>query len=252
MSLNRSADVVSEDLTLPAALATGETCQSNPLVAECLTEGTHHLWVHSHNSLGLWGPPLDLPVTVDRTGPAIDAVDVTPNPSNGVVSSPGSTGYLRVSALVTDRDAASSALQGTVTRAEGFFAPTSATPTSGTGFALLPADGTWSSTSEQVYGLIPLSQVKAKPNGTYRVYVRGKDDAGNWGTLSAVELVVDKTAPTLGALTATPNPTAGAADAHPDRPGHRRHQPRRRRDLDRGDRPGCRQGDPGDRRLRPR
>lgn len=210
MSLNRSADVVSEDVTLPAALAAGQTCQSTPLVAVCLTEGTHHLWVHSHDSLGLWGPPLDLPVTVDRTGPQVDAADVTPNPSNGVVSSPGSTGYLRVSALITDRDSSSSALQGKVTRAEGFFAPSSTTPNPGSGFALLPSDGSWTSTSENVYGLIPLSQVKAKANGTYRVYVRGKDDAGNWGALFPVELVVDKTAPTLGALTAAPNPTAGA------------------------------------------
>ena len=209
LALNRSATIVSEDVTIPAALAAGETCQSTPLVAACLSEGTHHLFVHSHDSLGLWGPALDLPFTVDRTGPSVDAAAVSPNPSNGLVSSPGNTGYLRVSALVTDRDGGG-ADQGKVTRAEGFFAPTTANPAPGTGFALLPVDGTWSSTSEQVYGLIPLSQVRVKANGTYQVYVRGRDDAGNWGALFAMSLVVDKTAPTLGTLTATPNPTAGA------------------------------------------
>ena len=43
------------------------------------------------------------------------------------------------------------------------------------------------------------------------VYVRGQDAAGNWGDLFAAELTVDKTAPVLGALTASPNPTNGAA-----------------------------------------
>ncbi len=211
MTLNRSADVVSEDLTIPADLAAGQTCQSTPVVAACLTEGTHHLWVHSHDSLGLWGPPLDLPLTADKTGPSVDAAAVSPNPTNTVLASPGNAGYLRVSASISDRVLPSGALQGTVTRAEGFFAPSSTTPTPGTGFALLPDDGTWNSSTETVYGLIPLSQVKPKADGSYQVYVRGKDDAGNWGTLFAIPLVVDKTAPVLGSLSATPNPTAGAA-----------------------------------------
>ncbi|RNM15784.1 multicopper oxidase domain-containing protein [Nocardioides pocheonensis] len=212
MLLNRSAAIVSEDLTVPAALPAGQTCATQPLVAACLSEGTHHLYLHSHDDLGLWGPVLDVPFRVDRTGPAVDAASVTPNPSNGLLSPPGDSGYLRVSALITDRDSLSGALQGKVVRAEGFFAPSSTNPAPGSGFALLPVDGTLDSTSENVYGLIPLSQVRVKANGTYQVLVRGKDDAGNWGALFAVSLVIDKTAPTLGALTASPNPTAGAAN----------------------------------------
>jgi FtsP/CotA-like multicopper oxidase with cupredoxin domain len=210
MTLNRSATIVSEDVDIAAALAAGQTCQTTPVVAECLAEGTHHLFVHSHDSLGLWGPVLDVAFVVDRTGPSVDAATVSPNPSNGLLSAPGNTGYLRVSALITDRDGISGALQGKLTRAEGFFAPSSADPAPGTGFALLPIDGTYDSVSENVYGLIPLSQVKAKPNGTYQVYVRGRDDAGNWGELFAVALVIDKNAPVLGTLTGTPNPTGTA------------------------------------------
>lgn len=212
MTLNRSADIVSEDLTIPAALdtSTGQTCQNTPLVAACLTEGLHHLYLRSHDDLGLWGPTLDVGLTIDKTGPSVDAAAVSPNPSNGVLSSPGNAGYLKVSALISDRAGSAGALQGTLARAEGFFAPTSATPTPGTGFALLADDGTFDSSSENVSGLIPLSQVKAKPDGSYPVLVRGKDNAGNWGPLFGVTLTVDKTSPTLGALTATPNPTAGA------------------------------------------
>jgi hypothetical protein len=211
MALNRSATVVSEDVDIPAALSGSQSCQTTPkpIVVACLAEGTHHVLVHSHDSLGLWGPVLDIPFVVDRTGPSVDAAAVSPNPSNGLLSAPGNTGYLRISALITDRDGGG-ALQGRLTRAEAFFAPSTATPAPGTGLALLAVDSKYDSTSENVYGLIPLSQVKVKANGTYQVYVRGRDDAGNWGPLFAMSLVVDKTAPTLGAVAASPNPTAGA------------------------------------------
>jgi len=72
-------------------------------------------------------------------------------------------------------------------------------------------DGKYDSPSEQVYGLVPLSQVRVKADGTYQVLLRGKDVAGNWGSLFAVPLTVDKKAPTLASVTAAPNPTAGAA-----------------------------------------
>ena len=62
-----------------------------------------------------------------------------------------------------------------------------------------------------MYGLIPISQIIGLADGTHHVYVHGEDAAGNWGTPFAVDLKVDKTAPVLGALTASPNPTNGAA-----------------------------------------
>ncbi len=207
MKLNRVAAVVSETATLPL---NAPTCTDPTVAAKCLTEGPHHVFVRSKDSLGLWGPVLDIPLTVDRTGPGVDGADVTPTPSNGAISAPGSTGYLRVSALVTDRDNGG-ALQDNVVAAEGFFAPSSANPAPGTGFGLLATDGKYDSTSENVYGRIPLSQVKAKADGSYDVLVRAKDSAGNWGALFGMKLVVDKTAPSLATLIASPNPTAGAS-----------------------------------------
>ena len=70
-----------------------------------LGEGTHHVLVHSKDSLGLWGPPLDIPLSVDLTGPAVDAASVGPNPSNGVLTDKSNPGYLVVSAQITDKDA---------------------------------------------------------------------------------------------------------------------------------------------------
>ncbi len=202
LTLNRSAALVSEDGSIPVDPPAGQSCPS-AVALSCLAEGTHHVLVHSHDSLGLWGPVLDLPFLVDRTGPGVDGAAVFPNPSNALISSPGNTGYLKISAQITDVDSR-------LTRAEGFFAPASATPKAGTGLAMVAVDGKYDSASEQVYGLVPLSQVKSKADGSYQIYVRGKDAAGNWGDLFALPLVIDKTAPVLASLAGSPSPTNGA------------------------------------------
>jgi hypothetical protein len=195
---NRTAMVVSLDATLTAATVHG------------LTEGTHHVYLHSKDSLNLWGPPLDIPLVVDLTGPAVDAASVGPNPSNGVLTDKSNPGYLVVSAQISDKDAGGQP-QSTIADAEAFLDPANSNPPGGTGLQLIAVDGRLDSTTEAVYGLIPISQVRALTNGTHHVYVRGQDAAGTWGDLLAINLIVDKTAPVLGALTATPNPTNGAA-----------------------------------------
>ncbi len=196
MTLNRSATVVSEDVDLAPALLAG------------LPEGLHHVFVHSKDSLGLWGPPLDIELPIDVTGPAVDAASVGPNPTNAVLADKSHPGNLLISAQITDKDAGGAA-QSLLTDAEAFLDP-APNPAGGTGLQLLPVDGKLDSNGEAFYGLIPLTQVKALADGTHHVYVRGQDAAGNWGPLFAVNLVVDKTAPVLGALTASPNPTNGA------------------------------------------
>ncbi|EWT01395.1 hypothetical protein N865_08695 [Intrasporangium oryzae NRRL B-24470] len=201
MTLNRSATLVSETATLTAA------------TVAALGEGDTHLFVHSKDSLGLWGPPLDVTVGVDLTAPGVAAASVGPNPTNGLISDKSHPGYLVVSAQIEDRDARGGA-QSTLIDAEAFLDPASTTLAGGTGLQLVPVDGALDSWSESVYGLIPLSQVRALSQGTHHVVVRGQDAAGNWGSLTgtnaSVELVVDTTAPVLGSLTAAPNPTRGA------------------------------------------
>jgi hypothetical protein len=198
LTLNRSATVVSVDGVLTAT------------DVHALIEGTHHIYVHTKDSLGLWGPPLDLPLVVDITGPGVDAASVGPNPSNALLSDKSYPGSLLISAQLTDRDSGG-AVQSPLVAAEAFLNPRTATPAGGSGLQLIAVDGKINSSSEAVYGLIPLSQIKPLADGTHHVYVRGKDAAGNWGPLYGVNLIVDKTAPVLGVLTATPNPTNGAA-----------------------------------------
>ncbi len=191
---NRVAAVVSEDATIPAATILG------------LGEGIQHVFVHSHDSLGLWGPPLDITLPVDLTGPGVDGADVAPNPTNGVLTTLAHPGYLVVSATISDPS--SGGVQNAVTDAEGFLDTVGAP---GTGFQLAAVDGAMDGSTESVSGLIPISQVKALSNGTHHVSVRGQDAAGNWGPIYAMNLIVDKTAPVLGAVTGSPSPTNGAA-----------------------------------------
>ncbi|MDT7551217.1 MAG: hypothetical protein QOE84_3611 [Actinomycetota bacterium] len=196
MNVNRAAAVVSEDAAIPVA------------ALSLLSEGAHHVFVHSKDALGLWGPPLDIPLPIDKTGPAVNAATVGPNPTNGVLTDRGNPGFLLISAAITDKDAGG-ALQNTVTDAEAFFDPKAgAANTPGTGLPLLPVDGTMDTTTESVYGLIPITEINALAEGLHHVYVRGKDAAGNWGPLFAIDLNVDRIAPVLGALTVGTNPGA--------------------------------------------
>jgi hypothetical protein len=198
LGLNRTATIVSEDATLTAAAVKG------------LSEGVHHILVHSQDSLGLWGPPLDIPLTVDLTGPAVDAASVGPNPSNGVLSNQSNPGNLVISTQISDKDAGG-AVQSKLIAAEAFLDKTPPA-VGGTGLQLIAVDGKFDSTTEVAYGLIPLSQVKALSNGPHNVFVRGEDAAGNWGPAFTVILTVDKTAPVLG-TPATGSPSTVPAGA---------------------------------------
>ncbi len=203
LTLNRQATVVSEDVAIPAA------------TVKALVEGTHHILVRSKNSLGLWGPTLDVPLIVDKTGPGVTAAAVGPNPTNGQIGDASNPDSLVVSAEVTDPDTDPTAVPGAtptraVVAAEAFLDPASQDVPVGTGLQLIAVDGAMDSPTEAAYALIPLSEINGLTDGPHEIWVRGKDAAGNWGPLKLAPLSVDKTAPTLGGLTVTPNPTNGA------------------------------------------
>jgi len=200
MTLNRTATVVSADATISAA------------TAGAWTEGTHHVYVHVKDSFGssaLWGPPLDIPVSIDTTGPTTLAAAMSPPATNGVTSDPSNPGYLRLSTEIKDR----APMNSNIVQAEAFLGAVKA---SGTGLQLRPVDGKLDSPDESMYALIPLSQLSTfKTDQNIPVYVHGKDAAGNWGssTDSVASLILDRTAPVLGGLTASlaPAGTPGVA-----------------------------------------
>jgi FtsP/CotA-like multicopper oxidase with cupredoxin domain len=199
MTLNKVAPLVSETATIPAA------------TLGSLGDGTHVVYVRSHDSAGLWGPTHSIELVIDLAGPVVDAASVGPNPTNAILSDKGNPGFLLVSAHVVDQPGTGGSVSKLVD-AEAFLdLAAGATPAGGSGLQLIAVDASMDSSDEAVYGLLPLSQVRALPNGTHRMYVRALDAAGTWGDFSVVTLLVDKTAPVLAGLSASPNPTAGAS-----------------------------------------
>jgi hypothetical protein len=83
--------------------------------------------------------------------------------------------------------------------AEGFFPPQTggvqAAPTTndnGRGFTFVAKDGAFNASTEAAYGLIPISQLTAYPDGTYQVWMHAKDAAGNWGPWSPASFTIKR------------------------------------------------------------
>ncbi len=160
-----------------------------------LAEGTHVIAIRSQDSLGNWGAPVNITLTVDKTGPATSGVSANPNPSNGLVGFNSSTPAIRVTASFSDT-------ASNITAAEGFI---DAVGANGTGFPFIATDGIFNSFAETGYADIPLTTIRTLSDGNHTLYVHSKDAAGNWGNTSSMTLTVDKTAPVITGVSLTPN-----------------------------------------------
>jgi FtsP/CotA-like multicopper oxidase with cupredoxin domain len=179
MTVNVNAPVASLSVTIPAATIAG------------LGEGDHTVYVRAQDDLGNWGDYATGTLKVDMTGPATSGMAATPaGIANGA-------DQIRVDATVTDTNV-------NVAVAELFVDTVGA---NGTGLTLMSLDGSFNESSEAVYGFIPQAQINALADGPHTIYIRGKDAAGNWGSVASLALDVDKTKPVVSGQAATPNPT---------------------------------------------
>jgi hypothetical protein len=55
-----------------------------------------------------------------------------------------------------------------------------------------------------------LTTIRNLSDGNHTIHVHGKDAAGNWGATSTTILLIDKVAPSVSSVSASPNPTVGA------------------------------------------
>ena len=202
------ADGAGTALTLasPGAGVTAESGAVPAVVAAALAEGRHTVLVHTRDSFNLWGPYASADLVVDRTVPTLLSGAVDPAATNGSTGSTSDPTDLRISAAFTDP--ASGGVRSTVAAAEGFLDVGGA---DGTGFTFVALDGSFNGATENTYGLLPLTELTGVADGAHQVLVHARDAAGNWGPLTAVTFVLDRTGPVTGAVTATPNPTARAA-----------------------------------------
>jgi hypothetical protein len=194
MTVNQAASVASLDATIP------------PAALDALSEGSHPVFVHAQDSQGNWGEAVTVNLTVDETGPSTTGLSASPTPNNGTLPYNSSVPEVRVIAT-TMTDPISGGVNTPIADAEAFLDSTGA---NGSGIRLTPSNGVFSTTTEGGYTDIPLSTVAALSNGNHTISVHAKDAAGNWGPFATTTLTVDKTRPTLGGVSVSPNPTLGA------------------------------------------
>jgi hypothetical protein len=188
------ASIVDETGTIPVG------------VVAALAEGRHIFLVHTRDSFGLWGPYGSVDLVVDRTIPVLLSGAILPSATNGVIGSPSDPTDLRINAAFNDP--VGGGVQSTIAAAEGFLDTGSA---DGTGITLLALDGTFNGATESTFGLVPLTEMTALADGQHQILVHAKDSAGNWGPLAPVSFLLDRHGPVVTSVSATPNPTAGAA-----------------------------------------
>ncbi len=199
MTVETTGPVASLVATIPGSALSG------------LPDGLHAVTVRSRDSAGVWGPVSSVQLAIDHAAPVASDLSVSPNPNNGTLAINGSSSAVRLVATLTDQMAGDGVgfdpVQSTVDRAEAFLDTAGA---NGSGIPMEAADGAFSTSTENVYLDIPLATVRQMSAGTHKLWVHGHDAAGNWAAPVSVDLVVDKTAPTLAAFSVSPNPTAGA------------------------------------------
>jgi hypothetical protein len=133
----------------------------------------------------------------DTAGPRVTVRDVYPDTTLGVK-------YCQITATISD-----SATGRSVIRAAEIFIDS--TGPVGTGYPMLPADSIWDEIVEPAYRRHNIQNLNL---GLHRIYLRGKDDAGNWGRMDSLPLLVTPDDDTLG-----PAFTSFRPDSVPDTSG---------------------------------
>jgi hypothetical protein len=131
-----------------------------------MSNGTHTVYVHAKDAAGNWGPTGSTTLLVDKTRPTVSGVSVAPNPTLGAAS-------VTLSATGTDPAPDSTG----ISRAEWW---RGADPGVGNGTAMTPSGGGFTA-SVPVTGLT---------DGSYPLFVRVRDAAGNWSMPGTTPLQV--------------------------------------------------------------
>ena len=126
------------------------------------------------NGADSWGPEYAPRITIaydpvgDTEGPVTSNLEAVPNPTYGATD-------VTLSATISDDSQGGS----NIVKVRYY------NPFLRTWFDMDPEDGAFDSSNENVEKSIDIS---SWPEGTYTTYVRGLDEAGNWGDLVAVDL----------------------------------------------------------------
>ena len=159
-----------------------------------LAQGTHKVFVRTRDSLGNWSSLIDLSpgatssatFTIDRQGPIVSGVSLAPTASNNTA--------VTISANANDTTTGSSI----ITAGEYFI---NNLGNAGTGTSMSAASATPNTT---ISATIPAVTISALSVGNRTIYIRARDAAGNWSTAVSINLLIDRSAPTLSGITLAP------------------------------------------------
>lgn len=156
-----------------------------------LGEGAHTVTVVATDSLGNAGSPSQ-PVSfvVDRHGPTVSGIVVTPSTNNGSQGTAYDPTVVEIKAT-SFTDPVFGGVASGVAVGEAFLGSTGA---NGTGFPLWLYP-TGSPTS--LLGTFPVSELTKYGNGPLTVYVHAKDAAGNWGVFSTGSMTISRNADSI-------------------------------------------------------
>jgi hypothetical protein len=131
----------------------------------------------------------------DTLGPLTSGVTASPNPTNGSVN-------VTLSASISDTTTGNH----NVDAAEYFIDSVGA---NGSGLAMSGAFGT---PSVSVSATLTTSSLASLSSGSHTLYIHGRDDTSthNWGPVTSVVFILDKTGPTTSNVTLSPNPSNGS------------------------------------------
>jgi hypothetical protein len=135
-----------------------------PLTAiQALAQGPHLILFHAQDAAGNWGPLASLTLMMDKTGPAVFNVTVTPDPTDGASA---------ISLTAQTADPANGSGPGSRILAAEWFVGDDPGPGNGTRIIIAsPADTVNLSTQITVTGWV---------NQTDQISLRALDAAGNW------------------------------------------------------------------------
>jgi hypothetical protein len=151
-----------------------------------LANGNHTILVHAKDSAGNWGSFLSVALFIDKVGPSVSGIVLTPPAANSQT--------VAVTAAISDVATGNQV----ISRAELFI---DAVGANGTGRALTRAAASPATT---LSGSIPAATIAALSSGNHTVYIHGRDAAGNWGPRTSIVLKIDRTAPTFSGVGLSP------------------------------------------------
>jgi hypothetical protein len=155
-------------------------------ILEALSGGQHTFYVRGLDALGNWGSTGSAVLTLDKAGPIILGLGLTPNPTNG-------NSNVIISGTADDRTTGYSIIVDAQYRLDGGdWQPMSFSP-AGSPYAGLSAT-------------IPAANLAGLVEGIHPVEVRAEDELGNWSDpYGLAELKLDKTGPNVVAISLVPD-----------------------------------------------